>query len=111
MKTFFSEKKLIIFIGITTVGALLGAEVGLKIYKSEALETVAIGILGVTNLIFIYLLFMSPKSPYIIIERELKIIFPKDFKFFVFSFLLSILIYLSLRYSYDAILYVLKYNL
>lgn len=108
MKKLHSNKKIIVSIILLIVVVLLGAEIALQIYKLEELKTIIIGILSGTNLTFIYLLFMSPRSPYISKGDGFEIEFPGDLKYLALFFFLSIIIYWSLRYVHIAIVYIIN---
>lgn len=108
MNKIHSKKYILGSIILLIAVALLGAEIGLQIYELEESRTILIGITGLSNLTFIYLLFMSPGSSQKREENGLTIEFPGDIKYLVLFFLLSMIIYWSLRYVHSAILYVIS---
>ena len=105
MKIKTSTNNLIFFVTlIITVAA--GVYIGIvTIYRYEIMVK---GILGITTLYLIQLLFVPPKN-FVSKLNGIQVEFPRDIKYIVLGFFLSVIMYWSGQSFLDTLVYYLKF--
>ena len=108
MKKIFSSKNSIIYVLLVVAFAILGSEVGSAIYDIEGIGIYIKGILGGMCLFLIYLVFISPNSPFTGFRAGEKIKYPRDLKYIALYFFLAFVVHWAFRYVTESIMYFVK---
>lgn len=103
----FSNKKFVALLILVIIVSWFVLDIAQAMYKDQVLIKAVIGVQSVVMLVFIYLLFGSPNSHYAIKFNSSEIDFRNSIKNLVLWVFLSIIIYWSLHFIYDVILYFL----
>ena len=97
--------KNIVFISLLLPATIVGANIGSAMYSNQVLTD---GILGITTLLFIYLLF-NPLKDFVLPATGIRAEFPRDFKYIFTGFFISVVGYCSLRHVVELTLFIYDY--
>lgn len=104
MKTTNMNKNILVYILLVLIVIFIGSKIGAIAYSQE---TVIKGILGATNIYFIYILFVSQRSNVgVILNRQIK--FPESIKYVLLTLVLYLVMYWSVRYAITAVLFLVN---
>ncbi len=101
----FSDKKFIVFLIPVVIISWFVLDIAQIMYDDQTLREAVIGVQSAAILVFIYLLFGSPKSRYTLKFNTIRIEFQSSVKHLVLWVFLSAIIYWSLRFIFDGVLY------
>lgn len=91
----------IIYVLLAVVALFIARYIAPRVYNYE---TITKGILGISNLCLIYILFFSQGSPFANIDFDKYLSFPENIKSISITLLLYLIIYWSSRYVINIIL-------
>ena len=106
MRKIYSNKNSIIYILLVITFTIVGIEFGSMTYDIEGSQVFIKGILSGTLLFLIYLVFISPNSPFTVFRAGEKIKYPRDLKYVALYFFLAFVGHWALRHVTEVILYV-----